>query len=164
MYKAMTSEFGSLGDGIGSSRNTSSVRSSTDKLYPSLFPSDEEVESDNASEISLDSEARATPPLVRLKNPLFPKKEYVDKLRPEEIRWFYKQDGDKEWSPFIGYDSLRIECRFRALQTVEDENEIDNDVILVLGGLYQVDVSKKKCTPVYWSGVYVPVVYTRDRH
>ncbi|XP_056022566.1 phospholipase DDHD1-like isoform X2 [Ostrea edulis] len=148
----MTSEFGSLGDGIGSSRNTSSVRSSTDKLYPSLFPSDEEVESDNASEISLDSEARATPPLVRLKNPLFPKKEYVDKLRPEEIRWFYKQDGDKEWSPFIGYDSLRIECRFRALQTVEDENEIDNDVILVLGGLYQVDVSKKKCTPVYWSG------------
>nr|XP_022308567.1 phospholipase DDHD1-like [Crassostrea virginica] len=148
----MTSEFGSLGDGIGSSGNPSSTRSSSDKLYPSLFPSDDEAEEDNGSEFSLDREARATPPLVRLKNPLFPKKEYVDKLRPEEIRWFFKQDGDKEWTPFIGYDSLRIECRYRALQTVEDEKEIDTDVILVRGGLYQVDVSKKKCTPVYWSG------------
>lgn len=149
----MTSEFGSLGDGIGSSGNPSSTRSSSDKLYPSLFPSDDEAEEDNGSEFSMDNEARATPPLVRLKNPLFPKKEYVDKLRPEEIRWFFKQDGDKEWTPFIGYDSLRIECRYRALQTVEDEKEIDTDVILVRGGLYQVDVSKKKCTPVYWSGV-----------
>lgn len=149
----MTSEFASLGDGIGSSRNTSSSRSSNDhRLYPSLFPSDDETEDDNTSEFSADSEARATPPLVRLKNPLFPKKEYVDKLRPEEIRWFYKQEGDKEWTPFIGYDSLRIECRYRALQTVEDEQEIDNDVILVRGGLYQVDVAKRRCTPVYWSG------------
>ncbi|XP_062596955.1 phospholipase DDHD1-like [Saccostrea cucullata] len=146
----MMSEFGSLGDGIRSSRNRSS--NDHDRLYPSLFPSDEEAESDNASELSVESEARATPPPVRLKNPLFPKKEYVDKLRPEEIRWFYKQDGDKEWTPFIGYDSLRIECRYRALQNVEDEKEIDTDVILVLGGLYQVDVSKKKCTPVYWTG------------
>lgn len=150
----MTSEFASLGDGIGSSRNTSSSRSSNDhRLYPSLFPSDGETEDDNTSEFSADSEARATPPLVRLKNPLFPTKEYVDKLRPEEIRWFYKQEGDKEWTPFIGYDSLRIECRYRALQTVEDEQEIDNDVILVRGGLYQVDVAKRRCTPVYWSGM-----------
>ena len=29
------------------------------------------------------------------------------------MRWFYKRESDKEWTPFMGYDSLRIELRYR---------------------------------------------------
>uniref|UniRef100_A0A6A7G0P5 Phospholipase DDHD1-like n=1 Tax=Hirondellea gigas TaxID=1518452 RepID=A0A6A7G0P5_9CRUS len=43
-------------------------------------------------------------------------KEFVEDLGPEEYRWFYKTDSDKKWIPFIGYDSLRIEWKFRDLQ------------------------------------------------
>lgn len=142
------------------SRNSSSSRSSTDRLYPSLFPSDDEddnafKDSDSVSDVSTTSDARATPPLVRQKNNLFPKKEFVDHLVPEEVRWFYKQEGDKEWKSFIGYDSLRIECRFRAMTTFTDEEKktFEKDIITVRGGLYEVDVDTKKCTPIYWSGI-----------
>lgn len=152
----MMSEFGSLGDGINS-RLSSSSRSSNDRLYPSLFESDEEESPDSdcfSSSVSVASESRSTPPLTRQKNVLFPVNELVDNLRPEEVRWFYKPKSDKTWHSFIGYDSLRLECRFRALQAInEDEDIIDNDVILVRGGLYEVDVTLKNCRPVYWSGM-----------
>ncbi|XP_063426380.1 phospholipase DDHD1-like [Mytilus trossulus] len=149
----MMSEFGSLGDGIFSSnsRHSSSSRSSSDRLYPSLFESDED--SPDSDCFSTVSESRSTPPLTRQKNLLYPVNEEVDHLRPEEVRWLYKSKTDKKWHAFIGYDSLRIECRFRALQTIdEDEDIIDNDVISVRGGLYEVDVVLKTCKPVYWSG------------
>ncbi|KAK3858080.1 hypothetical protein Pcinc_035702 [Petrolisthes cinctipes] len=41
--------------------------------------------------------------------------ETVEELGPEEVRWFYKVEGDKKWTPFIGYDSLRIEWKYRDL-------------------------------------------------
>ena len=83
---------------------------------------------------------------------LYPQKEFVDELRPEELRWFYRSEGAKKWLPFIGYDSLRIECRYRAL-AIDKKGEIDvGERILVRGGLYEVDVVNKKCFPVYWSG------------
>ncbi|CAC5358178.1 DDHD1 [Mytilus coruscus] len=132
------------------SRHSSSSRSSSDRLYPSLFESDED--SPDSDCFSTVSESRSTPPLTRQKNLLFPVNEEVDHLRPEEVRWLYKSKSDKKWHSFIGYDSLRIECRFRALQTIdEDEDIIDNDVISVRGGLYEVDVVLKTCKPVYWS-------------
>ncbi|KAK3093034.1 hypothetical protein FSP39_010311 [Pinctada imbricata] len=157
----MNSEFGSLGDGIKSNPSSSSrpsSRNSTDKLYPSLFPSDDEEECESVSGNSGTSDARSTPPLIKCKNPLFPTKDHVDHLRPEEIRWFYKSEDDKKWSPFIGYDSLRLECRYRALETVEDQSEIDTDVILVRGGLHQVDVASRSMTPVYWTGESSPIM------
>ena len=39
--------------------------------------------------------------------------EIVSELSPEEIRWFYKREVEKDWTPFMGYDSLRIELRYR---------------------------------------------------
>lgn len=36
------------------------------------------------------------------------KKVYIFK-----VRWFYKREMDKDWTPFMGYDSLRIELRYR---------------------------------------------------
>ena len=47
---------------------------------------------------------------------VYPRIETVDVLRPEEIRWLYKGERDKKWTAFIGYDSLRIECKYRELQ------------------------------------------------
>lgn len=84
---------------------------------------------------------------------LYPQKVFVDQLRPEEIRWFYRPVGSKnKWVPFIGYDSLRIECRYRAL-AIDTNGDVDADErILVMGGMYEVDVVNKKCYPVYWSG------------
>ncbi|KAH3854843.1 phospholipase DDHD1-like [Dreissena polymorpha] len=96
-----------------------------------------------------------TPP--RSRTFLYPRKEFVDHLQPEEVRWFYKKDGDKKWSPFIGYDSLRIECRYRVHQQngfegLSEAETADLDLILVRGGLYEVDVTNATCQPVYWSG------------
>ena len=39
--------------------------------------------------------------------------EEVGELAPEEVRWFYKKEADKPWIAFDGYDSLRIEIRYR---------------------------------------------------
>ncbi|XP_066990985.1 phospholipase DDHD1 [Anabrus simplex] len=39
----------------------------------------------------------------------------VDELGPEEVRWFYKCESDKRWLEFSGYDSLRIEFKYRQL-------------------------------------------------
>ncbi|XP_021379942.1 phospholipase DDHD1-like isoform X2 [Mizuhopecten yessoensis] len=151
----------SPGDGINGSpsRHSSSRQGSSDRLYPSLFPSDDEddmyysKDSDSASGASVTSEARSTPPLVNRRRHLYPQNEFVNHLRPEEVRWFYKQVGDKEWRSFIGYDSLRIECRFRAMQNITEEEKtmFEKDIITVRGGLYEVDVDMKKCTPIYWS-------------
>ena len=96
---------------------------------------------------------------------LFPQTDTVEVLRPEEIRWFYKEPGDKKWTPFIGYDSLRIECKYRELQgrkNVRTEKEVEEDKfdgevpldpehICVRGGLFEVDVPKRMCVPIYWS-------------
>ncbi len=30
-----------------------------------------------------------------------------------QVRWFYKREVDKDWTPFMGYDSLRVELRYR---------------------------------------------------
>ncbi|XP_045109954.1 phospholipase DDHD1-like isoform X2 [Portunus trituberculatus] len=106
--------------------------------------------------------------------------ETVEDLGPEEVRWFYKVEADKKWTPFIGYDSLRIEWKYRdLLQDVRSEEggspvgkpkwsgnlspkdkqdgaQQDVDRIVVRGGLYEVDVKQRKCESIYWQGeVYI---------
>ena len=85
---------------------------------------------------------------------LYPDRQNVEELRPEEIRWFYSNETTKKWVPFIGYDSLRLECRHRALNLNDgNDDDIDKDEkILVRGGLYDVDVKARMITPVYWEG------------
>lgn len=155
----MMSDFKAPGDIINSEYQRGSSPQ-TGRLYPSLdslvatSDSFEEIDSDTAS---IGSAHIDTPPLRR--KYLYPKKEFVDSLLPEEVRWFYKGKRDKKWIPFIGYDSLRIECRYR-VQTndgadLSDVDFNDLDLILVRGGLYEVDVSHQTCNPVYWSGKYV---------
>lgn len=76
-----------------------------------------------------------------------------------QCRWFYKEDPKQKWLPFIGYDSLRIECRYRALEYARqrsnslDEEEVDTR-IHVRGGLYEVDINNSVVHPVYWKGQF----------
>ena len=103
-------------------------------------------------------------------------KETVEELGPEEYRWFYKTESDKKWIPFIGYDSLRIEWKFRDLQQngvsglmtnpVNDAPEEgvcgdaderpfelgEEGTVTVRGGLYEVDVKQRKGQSIYWRG------------
>lgn len=73
-------------------------------------------------------------------------------------RWFYKEDPKTKWVAFIGYDSLRIECRYRALEYARQrsnslqEDDIDS-LIHVKGGLYEVDINGNVMHPIYWKGV-----------
>lgn len=39
----------------------------------------------------------------------------VTELTPEEVRWFYKSEGEKRWLEFSGYDSYRIEMKYREI-------------------------------------------------
>nr|XP_018897117.1 PREDICTED: phospholipase DDHD1-like [Bemisia tabaci] len=39
----------------------------------------------------------------------------IEELRPEEIRWFYKNCDSKRWIEFCGYDSLQLEAAYRNL-------------------------------------------------
>jgi hypothetical protein len=161
------SDFSSPGDGLFKSESLSSITSSTDqdRLYPTLYGSDDDEDefgSDTSSSVAIRVGSTPSPTgsdrSVDRKY-LFPKQEFVDLPRPEEIRWFHKQDGEKKWTAFIGYDSLRIECRYRALMLFNNDTENleakqsgITDRILVRGGLYEVDVSDRRCYPVYWSG------------
>lgn len=113
-------------------------------------------------------------------------KETVEDLGPEEYRWFYKTESDKKWVPFIGYDSLRIEWKFRDLQQNglagplahpqslesiaesgasggnEDDKsfEVGEDgTVTVRGGLYEVDVRYRRGQSIYWKGKYHNLLY-----
>lgn len=89
-------------------------------------------------------------------------------LLPENVRWFYKSDS-KRWTKFDGFDSLNIEYRYRANFGSEEEASclngsfnyfFGNYTVVVRGGLYEVDLLKKKCTSIFWPGIYINRYYT----
>lgn len=94
---------------------------------------------------------------------------YAEKLKPEEIRWFYKDGVDKRWIEFCGYDSLRIENAWRQKEHLNDnsddshdavghnDDDADNntkdvDNVVVKGGMYDVELDNMKCVSIYWPG------------
>lgn len=118
----------------------------------------------------------------------------IGELSAEQVRWFYKSDSDKQWVPFSGYDSLRIEDRYRlhrkqhqsesscqpsasrsesthsaSTASMDDSVYYDasstgypdvdtlsapppKDHIVVRGGMYEVDIEKRKCVSIFWPG------------
>ncbi|XP_048258899.1 phospholipase DDHD1-like [Haliotis rufescens] len=138
----------------GSSSSSAASSSMTERMYSLDSFLQERSNLSDDEDFDLDSSGTRSPftDSPSHKKYLFPQKEFVDELRPEEIRWFYKNEGEKRWRAFIGYDSLRIECRYRAL-ACDSDGDIDvNERILVRGGLYDVEVENKKCHPIYWTG------------
>lgn len=94
-------------------------------------------------------------------------------ILPEQIRWFYKQESDKKLTPFIGFDSLRIELKYRelhehdlnlyesSLSTLSDDDvkQLKNhEKIVVRGGLYEVDVKDRLCSSIFWAGMKVTLL------
>ncbi|KDR06875.1 hypothetical protein L798_03356, partial [Zootermopsis nevadensis] len=85
-------------------------------------------------------------------------------LGPDEVRWFYKSDSDKRWIEFSGYDSLRIESKYRNVyhdwqyynkySNKENSSETYSEQyrIVVRGGMYEVDLNTCKCDSIYWPG------------
>ena len=103
-------------------------------------------------------DSSASSPLAHNALKHFQKPVDIEDLRPEEVRWFYKDSSSKKWTYFNGYDSLRIECKYREkehtkakLQTEEACKESNEEKICVRGGLYEVCLRVKKCYPIYWS-------------
>ncbi|TUW84580.1 Phospholipase DDHD1 [Bagarius yarrelli] len=90
----------------------------------------------------------------------------VTELEAQEVRWFYREDK-RNWKPFVGHDSLKIELAYRTLCAQRDARagvfEPEDSVcecdcvcegveaVCVRGGLYEVDVREKECYPVYWN-------------
>lgn len=119
----------------------------------------------------------------------------IRELTAEQVRWFYKSDSDKLWVPFSGFDSLRIEERFRqqkhplqpdhgpnqppasrsdssnsaSTSSMDDSVYYDacsagysdgespsasqhKDHLVVRGGMYEVDIERRKCVSIFWPG------------
>jgi hypothetical protein len=80
-----------------------------------------------------------------------------EELLPEQVRWMYRDSvRQKKWIPFIGYDSLRLECKHRETRasfagTHNFSSDFADELVVVKGGLYEVDVIQMKCFPIYWS-------------
>ena len=113
----------------------------------------------SACEKSSDSGSSDFTSLQNVQGHLYPEIDKVEELHPEQVRWFYKDPSDKKWTPFIGYDSLRIECQYRESlhrkekgdSDTEDVGRVKTDRIDVRGGIYEVDVDAKRCLPIYWT-------------
>lgn len=98
------------------------------------------------------------PPPAHLKKYLFPKSETVEEIHPEDVRWMYRDASKKKWIPFIGYDSLRVEFKYRELVVTASDPDKTVEMIVVRGGLYEVDVISRKCYPLFWSGDTADVI------
>ena len=120
-----------------------------------LYSSDEE--SDGESKNQSSSSSSISENIERESSYEIIEEKIVTSLSPHSIRWFYKENSDKKWIQFSGYDSLCIEQKYEELSAAEMDaariSEIKNPETLVdvRNGLYEVDVTKRRCTPIYWT-------------
>lgn len=87
---------------------------------------------------------------------------YAEPLTPNEVRWLYRDDVNKRWMEFCGYDSLRIETAWRQRQNSTNENGNSNDSVniepvVVRGGMYDVELENMKCVSIYWPGNLIAI-------
>ncbi|XP_031559157.1 phospholipase DDHD1-like [Actinia tenebrosa] len=125
-------------------------------------PSETSQESSPSSPPARPSRPPRPPPPDIKRNPSIAQHlDALQKLRPERIRWFFKEEDNKRWTPFNGRDSLSIEETFRKIKELEtsspkaDPDKPLNTTMLydfpiVKGGLYEVDVVARQCSPIYW--------------
>ncbi|XP_022095658.1 phospholipase DDHD1-like [Acanthaster planci] len=82
----------------------------------------------------------------------------VQKLRVNRVRWFYRDEANKKWVPFIGYDSCQLEWKYRKVYEQGEVGDENIERVLVRGGLYEVDILDKKCLSIFWSDEKVDVM------
>ncbi|BHF73220.1 Phospholipase ddhd1 [Sparganum proliferum] len=73
-----------------------------------------------------------------------------------DVRWFYKGEGGKKWLPFSGHDSIKIETHFQA--TLTQKTGRDEVALQVRGDLFEVDITRRKCYPIYWDDKPTPIL------
>ena len=74
-------------------------------------------------------------------------------IQPHAIRWFYKEDQtSSKWQPFNGLDSLSIECEY--LFSKQNNNLKSSKLVQVLNRLFEVNILERKCSPIYWEGLF----------
>ncbi|XP_048577940.1 phospholipase DDHD1 [Nematostella vectensis] len=110
---------------------------------------------------------RPPPPNLSKQSSIAQHLQLLQSLRSERVRWFVKEDN-KKWSPLNGKDSLAIEACYQRIQDLEQASgnedpskplntQIIYDLPVVKGGLYEVDVVARECSPIYWKESSKPV-------
>ncbi|TGZ72920.1 hypothetical protein CRM22_001799 [Opisthorchis felineus] len=85
-----------------------------------------------------------------------------DEIPVEAIRWFYGQGSHAlKWKRFRGADSINIERAFREMNGATSAESGSTRKIVVRGDLFEADVSKKLCSPIFWHGQRRSAVGTR---
>ncbi|CAH8521348.1 unnamed protein product [Dicrocoelium dendriticum] len=76
----------------------------------------------------------------------------IEQIPVEAVRWFYHHGSSMRniWKPFCGADSIKVEKAFRELQT--DTATAPTSKIIVRGDLFEVDITTKMCSPIFWTG------------
>ncbi|OON19043.1 hypothetical protein X801_05096, partial [Opisthorchis viverrini] len=85
-----------------------------------------------------------------------------DEIPVEAVRWFYGQGSHSlKWKRFRGADSINLERAFREQDGVTSAESGSARKIVVRGDLFEADVSKKLCSPIFWHGQRRSAVGTR---
>ncbi|KAF5404213.1 hypothetical protein PHET_01896 [Paragonimus heterotremus] len=111
-------------------------------------------------------------------------------VRHPQVRWFYKNVTEKRWTPFAGCDSLNLEVEYttqlrksHGALNISWPSDLDfcltreqhhcgerfstpvgnseGTRVSVMGGLFDVDLENRTCTPVYWTADKQPVSVLR---
>ena len=87
------------------SNNGERIFTTLDSYYQAA--SDDEVDDRTQYHRTAATPSPMTSPTRSIDSPthkryLYPQKEFVDELRPEELRWFYRVNNTKKWQRFIG--------------------------------------------------------------
>ncbi|XP_063958052.1 phospholipase DDHD1-like [Lytechinus pictus] len=123
-------------------------------------PTDNRDEDMPAKPLQRPKPPRPPPPRKPRLDPSSSKMEKVSDLVVQKVRWLYREE--KKWVPFIGYDSCQMEWKYRQAKQQLKQNEegmdVDIETVAVRGGLYEVDVVRRKCHAIYWSDDTVDVM------
>lgn len=100
----------------------------------------------------------------RLPTPVPPsrnRRRRVTELKCSEVRWFYRRkEAETKWVPFKGLDSLKLEVRYRELnsiaidvqaeQKIKDHHVNVNGQVVVLDRLYIASDDVSSISALYW--------------
>uniref|UniRef100_A0A0X3NVM8 C20G8.02-like WWE domain-containing protein n=1 Tax=Schistocephalus solidus TaxID=70667 RepID=A0A0X3NVM8_SCHSO len=73
-------------------------------------------------------------------------------LPPENVRWFFGPAGldTSKYEPFRGYDSIRLETKFRESVIQQFSDESLAELVVVRDDLFEANITEGTCLPIYW--------------
>ena len=74
--------------------------------------------------------------------------------------------NSKNWQTFNKWDSYNLEVEYREMMTLSKKSSSayeNNKLVQVLNNLYEVDLIKKRCSPIYWDSgkliIFITISY-----